>query len=265
MSSRYNQDFYDNPNIWNPEAWQQRVGDQERAKLAAEWLPRDVSSILDVGCGNGVYTNLTEPSRNKVGLDMSRVALQHVSAPRLQADASRLPFDDDSFDAGLSMEMLEHLPGSIYQEALRELERISRKYILITVPYNEKLKYNMVVCPRCRYAFHPYHHLRRYQSQDLKTLFGPHFQLVRHTPLAPKKEEVLPGLWNVFRVYQHRHGRNFPNTAVCPQCGYKLDSNKVSTIAISRTHRGVSKLKRIWPKQTTFTWWMALYRKDTRR
>jgi SAM-dependent methyltransferase len=261
MKIEYRQDFYDNPETWNPDTWQQREGDKTRARLAAEWLPGDVSSILDVGCGNGVYTNLAEPGQFKVGLDLSRVALEHVSAPRLLADASLLPFGDDSYEACVSMEMLEHLPGSIYPNALREMMRISRKCILITVPYNEKLKYNLVVCPQCQHGFHPYHHIRQYQLPDLKTLFNPHFQLVRYTPMVPKKEQALPGLWNVIRVYQHRHGRNFPKTALCPQCGYKPDSSTVSINAISQTRPVATKLKHLWPKQNTFTWWMALYQK----
>jgi SAM-dependent methyltransferase len=255
------QDFYDNPEIWNPEMWQQREDDIERAKLAAEWLPSEVSQVLDVGCGNGVYTNLAESGRFKVGLDTSRVALEHVTAPRLQADASHLPFDDGSFDAGLSMEMLEHLPESIYQVVLSELERIARKYILITVPYNEQIKYNLVVCPRCQHAFHPYHHLRQYLLQDLKTLFSPHYRLDRLTGLVPVKREAFPFLWNVIRVYQHRQGRNFPAMAVCPQCGYTSASRSDPNKPASRVHTVNSNLKKLWPKRRTYQWWMALYEK----
>ena len=60
MTNNYRQAIFDNPEVWDSAAWQKRGGDLERARLAAEWLPNEVSSILDVGCGNGVFTNLME-------------------------------------------------------------------------------------------------------------------------------------------------------------------------------------------------------------
>jgi SAM-dependent methyltransferase len=261
MKIKYSQAYFDNPEIWNPNAWQKREGDLKRARLAVEWLPDVVTSILDVGCGNGVYTNLLEPKRFKVGLDLSRIALEHVTAPRLQADASLLPFPDESFDASLSMEMMEHLPQSIYQRTLNELERVSRKHILITVPYDEKLKYNIVICPECLYTFHPYHHIRQYQLGDFKTLFSLHFRLVRLEAVVPTRREALPGLWNLIRVYQHRQGRNFPNMAICPRCGYTSAKHVSAVQQVSRAYSVRSSFRHLWPKHTSFTWWMVLYRK----
>jgi SAM-dependent methyltransferase len=259
---KYSQAYFDNPEVWSKEAWRQREGDRERARLAAEWFPGDVCSVLDVGCGNGVYTDLPEPNRFKVGLDMSRAALQNLRAPRLLADASRLPFDDGSFDAILSMEMLEHLPEDVYQGVLSELKRVARKYILITVPYNERLKYNTVICPSCGKIFHPYHHLRQYQVKDIKTLFGSEVQLTRFTSLVPVRREALPFLWNMIRVYQHRHGKNFPNKVVCPRCGYTSGGGSAEGKEINRSGKVSASIKQLWPMHTTYTWWMALYRKD---
>jgi SAM-dependent methyltransferase len=262
MTTKYSQAFFDNPEVWDSAAWQKREGDLERARLAAEWLPGEVNSILDIGCGNGVFTNLLEPNRFKVGLDMSRIALAHITAPRLQADASLLPFADHSFDVCMSMEMLEHLPLPIYQRALNEMVQVSRKYILITVPYNEKLKYNTVICPACLHAFHPYNHIQQYQRDDFKTMFGTHFYLVRLEAVIPTRREALPSLWNILRLYQHRQGRNFPSMAICPQCGYTNIKNATLAWQFSRTHSVRSSISHLWPKRTTFTWWMALYRKE---
>jgi ubiquinone/menaquinone biosynthesis C-methylase UbiE len=262
MTNRVSQAYFDNPEVWNPEAWKQRQGDQVRARLAAEWLPAEVNSVLDVGCGNGVFTNLIEPNRCKVGLDLSRIALGHINTPALQADASILPFVDSSFNASLCMEMLEHLPLPVYQSALNELVRVSRKYILITVPYNEKLRYGSVVCPVCLYEFHPYHHVRQYWMDDFKSLFGIHWHLVRLEGVVPTKRESLPGLWNVIREFQHRKGRNFPRMAICPRCGYTSVGSTAADKHTQRAQSHRSTLKHLWPMQTTFTWWMALYRKE---
>jgi SAM-dependent methyltransferase len=265
MKIKYSQAYFDNPKVWNPEVWRKREGDLERARLATEWLPGEVSSVLDVGCGNGVYTNLLELKRFKVGLDLSRIALEYITAPRLQADASLLPFPDDSFDASMCMEMLEHLPLLVYQSALNELVRVSRKYILITVPFNEKLRYGSVVCPVCLHSFHPYHHVRQFQLDNFKSLFGTHWRQVRLEGVVPTRREALPGLWNLIRVYQHRQGRNFPNMAICPRCGYTSAKHVSAVQQVSRAHSVRSTLSHLWPKHTTFTWWMAFYRKEALR
>ncbi len=186
--------------------------------------------------------------------------MEHITAPHLQADASLLPFADHSFDASLSMEMLEHLPHSVYPYALNELTRVARQHILITVPYNEVLKYNRVTCPQCLYAFHPYHHLRQYQQNDFITLFGANFHLMRLEGVVPTEQPAIPGLWNIYRDYQHRRGRNFPRMIICPQCGYTADKNTNAARNLSQVHRRRSSLSRLWPKRSTFTWWMALYK-----
>jgi SAM-dependent methyltransferase len=261
LSRDYKQAYFENPETWDSVAWQGHAGDAERARLAAEWLPADAHSILDVGCGNGVFANLREIGRSKVGLDRSKAALGHITTPRIQADAARLPLISNKFDACVSMEMLEHLPEPSYHLALNELTRVARKYLLITVPYKEKLKHNTVICPNCKLSFHPYHHLREYQEKDLLALFGSRYRMERLEAVVQTSRPALPGLWNLIRVYQHRNGKNYPAMVVCSRCGYSAGS-------ASSTHkegRGrvslLKKMRLLWPMRRTYIWWMALYRK----
>jgi ubiquinone/menaquinone biosynthesis C-methylase UbiE len=262
MSHKDQRSYFDNPEVWNPEIWQKREADHMRAKLAGEWLPADVRSILDVGCGNGVFANMMEPDRFIVGLDQSMVALVNVTAPRIQGDAAKLPFADNAFDAVLSMEMLEHLPVSNYQTCLSELLRVASRYILITVPYKEKLEYYQVVCPACHCSFHPFHHLRSYQQSDFGNLFGPHTHLERLEAVIPAETEAMPCVWNLIRRYYHRHGMNFPNTTVCPRCGFMVEKNNITIRKTSSTQSVKANLYHMWPKRNTFSWWMACYRKE---
>jgi ubiquinone/menaquinone biosynthesis C-methylase UbiE len=128
---------FNSPDHWNPLAWQRRTADQERAKLALKWLPAALNSVLDIGCGNGIFTNLAVLPGYTVGMDLSPVALAHVSAPHIQADAAHIPFEENVFDMAVSMEMLEHLPLVAYPIALNEIARVASKYILVTVPYKK--------------------------------------------------------------------------------------------------------------------------------
>ena len=261
MSDGFQQAHYHKPDMWNPAEWHERKADQERARLAAAWLPPEVSSVLDVGCGNGIFTNLEEPTRTKTGVDMSRTALSHVTAPCVQADAAWLPFDDNRFDASLSMEMLEHLPNAVYRTALQEIVRVARSYILITVPYNEKLTDSRVTCPACQCMFHPYHHVRQYRREAFETLLGRHSRLIRLEAIVPTQGMALPGLWNLIRLAYHRGGRHFPAHAVCPQCGYTPDKQVASAQTGPQAQAKRGTMRHWWLKRATYTWWMALYQK----
>lgn len=72
------------------------------------WLARAVSAhaqlVLDVACGGGwMSRELAKPGRTVIGLDISREALLRAAAsssgPWVQADATKLPFADESLDA----------------------------------------------------------------------------------------------------------------------------------------------------------------------
>lgn len=72
-------------------------------------------SVLDVGCGDGrgPARILNQRAGSYIGVDVSRPAVERAQAAgidvRLIEDASTLPFDDATFDAVVSVEVLEHL------------------------------------------------------------------------------------------------------------------------------------------------------------
>ena len=54
--------------------------------------------------------------------------------PELGGDVSKIPLRTASFDCVLAAEVLEHIPFEIFGLALDELIRVSRRYIIITLP-----------------------------------------------------------------------------------------------------------------------------------
>jgi arsenite methyltransferase len=92
--------------------------------------------ILDVGCGLGFYVlEFLEEVGSEgavVGLDASPPMLaaaeqrcrEHPNAAFEQADAASLPLEDGSFDAALSVQVLEYVPDVAV--ALSELHRVLR-------------------------------------------------------------------------------------------------------------------------------------------
>lgn len=232
----------------------------ERVRLALEWLPAEVDSILDLGCGNGVFINRVS-GRFGVGVDRSLAALHYVKALCCQADAGSLPFADGSFDAVVAMELIEHLPVPIYAAALAEMARVARRYLLLTVPYRENLAVGHVVCPSCGCRFHPSSHVRSFDRRDLEQLFSHHgrFSPVRIEGVVPREVLRWPGLRR--RLAQLRGRISLPGYAICPQCGYKSSSAPSTRTVAAPVGRLGAWARRLWPKQRLPFWWMALYEK----
>jgi 2-polyprenyl-3-methyl-5-hydroxy-6-metoxy-1,4-benzoquinol methylase len=101
---------------------------------------KTVDSILDVGCGEGFTLNrLKENGIGKrlegieylqAAIDLGRKTYPDVLIKK--GTIYNLPYKTDSFDLVLCTEVLEHLEKP--QDALKELVRVSKKYLVISVP-----------------------------------------------------------------------------------------------------------------------------------
>jgi SAM-dependent methyltransferase len=97
-------------------------------------------TVLDAGCGEGiVYREMRKRGFRGAwyGFDFSREAVDFARAASPEAiwdhaSAYAIPFADKSFDLVFSSQVLEHLPDP--QLALQEFARVSRRWILLSVP-----------------------------------------------------------------------------------------------------------------------------------
>ena len=93
--------------------------------VIAERLVRErLAPVLDVGCGDGALGRpLRQAGTAWVGLDLSATLLADAPRPAVRADATALPFADESFDAVAAIYMLYHLadPSQVIREAHRVL------------------------------------------------------------------------------------------------------------------------------------------------
>lgn len=89
----------------------------------------DSRTVLNVGAGAGSY----EPSdRYVLAVEPSatmRAQRPVTATPAVDATAERLPFDDDSFDAGMAMVTIHQ--WSDVEQGLREMRRVSRGPVVI--------------------------------------------------------------------------------------------------------------------------------------
>jgi SAM-dependent methyltransferase len=100
-------------------------------------------TFLDAGCGEGFVAEMLRgrlPDLTLTGFDVDPAAVQ-VAARReersqfLAASIFSLPFADNTFDVVGCFEVLEHLPGTGPDAALRELSRVARSAVVLSVPH----------------------------------------------------------------------------------------------------------------------------------
>jgi SAM-dependent methyltransferase len=104
------------------------------------WQLSAGSSVLDVGCGKGfMLHDLAEliPGITVKGIDISHYAIENAiedMKPHVQvANATHLPFPDNSFDVVISINTVHNLEREECAKALREIERVSLGHSFITV------------------------------------------------------------------------------------------------------------------------------------
>jgi 2-polyprenyl-3-methyl-5-hydroxy-6-metoxy-1,4-benzoquinol methylase len=99
------------------------------------------SSLLDVGCGEGVLTHkwASRIDGRVVGIDLDDPVLhkewEQRQAPNLEylvMKAENLPFEDDSFDVASAIEVLEHVPDP--EHTVAEMARVASGHLLVSVP-----------------------------------------------------------------------------------------------------------------------------------
>lgn len=103
--------------------------------------PRPVL-ILDVPCGTGKLTDIfLENDIPVVGTDISREMMDLIddkyrSNDRFQglvrATITKLPFNDSSFECVTNLRLMHRIPQNEKREAILELKRISKKYIIVS-------------------------------------------------------------------------------------------------------------------------------------
>jgi len=119
----------------------------DMSRLVEIFHDRGVKRILDIGCGTGrnlVY--LSQAGFDVSGLDSSKTAIEltrqwldeenldaHLHHGRME---ETLPYDDDLFDAIISVQVIHHNLMTQILATIQEIDRVLRTggYLYITVP-----------------------------------------------------------------------------------------------------------------------------------
>jgi SAM-dependent methyltransferase len=138
----------------------QATGIQRAARTAADWVdlqysllindlkavaPKTHGRLLDVGCGEKPYEYIFRPYVTEyIGVEYAPTfsgtqTSARSTKPDFLYDGKTLPFESRSFDAVISMQVLEHTPEP--QVVLNEMARVVKKdgLVLVSVPFSFRL------------------------------------------------------------------------------------------------------------------------------
>ena len=95
----------------------------------------DPERVLEVGPGPGLF----KAAAGAIGIRVETLDLDPALKADYVASVFQMPFDDGAFDVVCAFQMLEHLPFEQSLKALREMARVCRNTILISLPDSAKL------------------------------------------------------------------------------------------------------------------------------
>lgn len=154
--------------------------------------------VLEIGIGSGFVTRyLRDKELNVTTLDIA-----HRLRPDVAGAVLAIPFNSGSFDVVVCCEVLEHLPYSEFSKALKEIHRVSRKHVVLSLPDVTTVYRINIELPRIRpikkLIVHPFHRLAQHAFD------GYHYWEIGEMgyPLKKVKIDIISLGFNVIKTYR---------------------------------------------------------------
>ena len=127
-----------------------RTAYDSKERFASYWHQIDEirrlqpDGLLEIGKGNGFFSTYCRAH----GIAVTTLDVDRSVHPDLVGSATCIPCADASFDAVAAFQILEHLPYAEFPRALRELRRVARRHVVISLPDSTRTWRYMVHVPK---------------------------------------------------------------------------------------------------------------------
>ncbi len=142
VARQFGKEFFDGERLYgyggfsyHPRFWQATV-----KRFRDYYHLTEDASVLDMGCAKGFMLHDFKelmPRLTVAGIDISQYAIDNCiesMKPFVRVgNAAALPFSDKSFDLVISINTVHNLPLDLCKQALREIQRVSRKDAFVTM------------------------------------------------------------------------------------------------------------------------------------
>lgn len=175
--------------IWEIENPISSHGERRRAEVTTLLLqPKQNERVLDVGCGDGYQISyIADLAGYIVGVDVSIGKLKEAkkrlrNVDFIKASSEKLPFQLETFDKVLSLELLEHLRNP--SQTINEIDLILKKrgILVLSVPYKEHIK--MTQCVHCGKLTPLWGHLTSFNEGKISSLMPKNYALLNREYVA---------------------------------------------------------------------------------
>ena len=173
--------------------------------------------VLDVGCGRGeILRNTTKLGAQAYGIDYAAVAVhlskklalqQHENGNKVgvyQASALYLPFDSDSFDRVLMLDIVEHLYPAELNVAFTEAKRVLKPGGRIVIHTAPNVWYDHYAYPIVRFV-------RRLMGQGARYPKNPR-AIIPENVNVHVNEQSMFSLWRGLRQAGFHHVKSWLST-----------------------------------------------------
>ncbi len=118
------------------------------ARFASYWYQIDIlrkldsRSILEIGVGNMFLAEYLK----KRGMNIDTMDFDESLNPSICGDIRQIPIEDNTYEAVVVFEVLEHIPYEDVKKALSEVYRVSSRNVVISIPDCERVySYNITL------------------------------------------------------------------------------------------------------------------------